>query len=385
MKSLRRRLLRRVDALAPAVIEASRFVHAHPELGFEEKACSAFLRDRLAGLGFRVERPLKSLPTAFTASYGSARPCVGFVSEYDALPGIGHGCGHNLIAASGFGAAAALAPFARELGGSVRLFGTPAEENGSAKADMVRAGLFGRADAVLLMHPESSWVVNTSGLALDALTFRFRGRSTHASATPHEGRNALDAVIGLFNSVNALRQQLWPDVRVHGIITKGGEFPNIIPDFTEARFYVRARRRERLDLVTRKVKACARGAALAAGCRVSITEYEHPLDDVRNSPVLAELVEKNLRALGVRDILPQDEDPGSTDFGNVSHQVPSLYFYAATAPKGVDLHTAGFARHSGSPRARGPLLLAVKAMALAGLDLLLRPELLQRARSLLKG
>lgn len=382
---IRDKLLQRVERLRPAILEVSRFVHAHPEMGFEERRCAAFLAARLARQGFKVEKPMKALPTAFVAGRGKGRPCLGFVSEYDALPEIGHACGHNLIAASGFGAAAALAPLAEELGGSVRLFGTPAEEFGSAKVDMAKAGLFDRADAVVMMHPEGMWMVNTGSLALDALEFEFKGRASHASSTPHEGVNALDAVILLFNGIGALRQQLRSDCRIHGIVTKGGTYPNIIPDLAAARFYVRCERRDVLDEVSEKVKDCARGAARATGCRVAIREYERPLDNIVNNPVLAFLAEKTLRDLGVKEIEPKDEVPGSSDFGNVSHRVPALYVYAATAPKGSDLHTARFARLCATARAHEALMTSVKAMALAGLELLRDARLLARVKEAFRG
>ncbi|MFH1618380.1 MAG: M20 family metallopeptidase, partial [bacterium] len=358
-------------------------IHSHPELGCGEFKSSEYLAARLGAHGFRVEKPMKSLPTAFCASKkgGKPGPALGFISEYDALPEIGHGCGHNLIAASGFGAAVALAPFADSLGGSVWLFGTPAEESSSAKSSMVRAGIFDRLDAAIMMHPESMYMVNTLSLALDALRFRFTGRASHASSTPYEGINALDAMIQFFNGIGMLRQQLKSDARIHGIITKGGTFPNIIPDLTEAEFYVRAGQRDYLNAVSRKVKNCAKGAAAAAGCRVRISAFEPPVDNIINNPVLAGLVEKNLKGLGVRHIEPRDEVPGSSDFGNVSHCVPSLYFYCATAPKGSDLHTKEFARLSVRPLAHKNLIIAVKAMALTGLELLRHPVLLKQIRT----
>ncbi|MBI5242068.1 MAG: M20 family metallopeptidase [Elusimicrobia bacterium] len=378
---MRKRLLKRVDELAPEIVAVSRFVHEHPEMGYREFQAADFLAGKLVAQGFTVERPMKKMRTALRAVFKGKRPkpAVGFISEYDALPDIGHGCGHNLIAASGFGAAAALAPFAKELGGSVWLFGTPAEESGNGKVLMVEAGLFDPVDAVMMMHPESMYLVNTSALALDALEFRFFGRASHAASTPYEGVNALDAVIQLFNAVNALRQQLRPDVRVHGIITQGGSFPNVIPDFTEARFYVRAEKRKGLDAVTKKVKGCARGAAQAAGCRLKISEFERPLDDIRNNPVLGRILEGSLRSLGVKQIVERDEVPGSSDFGNVSQRRPAQYIYCATAPKGKDLHTREFARLSAAPLAHLNLILSVKALALAGLELLLDPALVRQA------
>lgn len=377
MDEMERRLCAAVDALAPEMSRLSREIHRHPEEGFREFRAVRLLSERLSRRGFRLEKPLRDMPTALRASRRGARPgpAVGFVAEYDALPDLGHACGHNLIAASAFGAAAALAPFLRETGGSVWLFGTPAEESGNGKVSMLARGVFKPVDAVLMCHPESMFLVNTCSLALDAREFRFRGRASHAAATPYEGVNALDAMLQLFNAVGALRQQLKPEARVHGIITKGGTFPNIIPDLTEARFYIRARERAYLDEVTRKVEACARGAALATGCRLELSEFESSVDEVVNHPELSGLVEKHLRALGVRDIVPTDEVPGSTDFGNLSRRVPSAYFYFAAAPRGKDLHTREFAARAASPTAHRGLLTAVKAMALCGLELLRRPDL----------
>ncbi len=383
---MRRRLLRRVEALAPDIAGVSRFIHSHPEEGFRERACSEFLAAALANQGFRVERPLPRLPTALRASRRGRRPGpgIGFIAEYDALPGIGHGCGHNLIAAAAFGAAAALAPLLERTGGSVWVFGTPAEEYGSGKIPMLKARLFAPVGAVLMAHPETFWLVRTSGLALDALRFEFRGRTSHAAATPWEGRNALDAVIGLFNNISALRQQLRPDVRVHGIITKGGEAPNVIPDRTEAEFYVRALRRRELDEVTARVKVCARAAAKAAGCRVSVRASEPPLDDIVNNPVLSGVVAGQLKTLGVRGLAETDPAAGSADIGNVSHRVPTAYFYCPVAPAGTDLHTREFARHAGGDAAQKANLAAVKALALAGLELLRKPSLVREARAALQ-
>ncbi|MDD5628045.1 MAG: M20 family metallopeptidase [Elusimicrobia bacterium] len=383
---MRPRLLRRVADLAEDIASVSRFVHSHPEEGFRERACSEFLRAALANQGFRVERPLPRLPTAFRAWRRGRRagPAVAFIAEYDALPGIGHGCGHNLIAASAFGAAAALAPFVEATGGSVWVFGTPAEEYGSGKIPMLKAGLFSRIDAVLMTHPETFWLVNTAGLALDALRFEFRGRSSHAAATPWAGRNALDAVIGLFNAVSALRQQLRPDVRIHGIITEGGKAPNVIPDFTAAEFYVRAPRRRELDRVTARVKDCARAAALAAGCTVRVSASEPPVDDIVNNPVLSGVVERQLRSLGVRDLAAADPVPGSADIGNVSHRVPTAYFYCPVGPRSLDLHTKEFARRAASEEAHRGLLEGVKVLALSGLELLRKPALAKAARRALR-
>ena len=195
---------------------------------------------------------------------------------------------------------------------------------------------FKAVDVTTMMYPEGMYLVNTIGLALDALEFRFYGKASHAACTPHEGINALDAMILLYNGVNALRQQVKPDVRIHGVITKGGTAANIIPALTEARFYIRSLDRRYLDEVTGKVRKCAEGAALATGCRLKIKRFERALDDVVNNPVLGRLVEKNLKELGIREIVEKDDVPGSTDYGNVSQVVPSVYFYCSTVPRGSE-------------------------------------------------
>jgi amidohydrolase len=378
----RRKLCAFIDTLAPELVEVSRYIHRHPEAGYEEFMATAFLIDKLRSRGFNLEKPIERIPTAFRARYGSSigKPAIGFMAEYDALPEIGHGCGHNLIAASAYGAAIALMSSVNELGGSVWLFGTPAEECDGGKIPMLEQGVFAPLDAALMMHPESLFLVNTTGLAMDSLHIHFRGKASHAASTPHEGINALDAVIQLFNNINALRQQLKPDVRVHGIITRGGTFPNIIPDRTEAKLYVRAPERSDLNGVTEKVKNCARGAAKATGCRLRITAFERSFDNIKNNPVIAKLIEENLRWLGVDDIAEMDLEPGSTDFGNVSQKIPSVYIYAATAPRGSSLHTREFAKLSAAPMAHEGMLTAVKAMALTALNLLENPALVKQLR-----
>lgn len=379
----RQALLKRIDDLTPEILEVSSYIHSRPELGYKELKAAAYLESMLSRQGFQVEHPLPDIPTALRASRsaGSGKPAIGFIAEYDALPSIGHGCGHNLIAASAYGASVALASSLERVEGSVWFFGTPAEEYDGGKIPMLSAGVFKPVDAVMMMHPECIYLVNTMSLALDALQVRFRGKAAHASATPHEGINALDAVILFFNAINALRQQVKPEVRIHGIITKGGTYPNIIPDITEAQIYVRALDRSYLDRVAEKVRNCARGAARATGCTVRIKPFERSMDNLINNSVLSGLMEKNLREIGIHDIAEEDLEPGSTDFGNVSHKVPSLYIYAATAPKGSSLHTREFTKLSITPAAHQSTLNAVKAMALTGLDLLIEPAVVKEIKT----
>lgn len=382
--NIREKLLGHIDSLTDEILEMSNYIHKRPEEGYEEHQAVGHLASGLRSHGFTVEMPVADIPTALRAFCGgkSAKPSIGFIAEYDALPEIGHGCGHNLIAASAFGAAIGLAPFLKETGGSIYLYGTPAEESDGGKIPMLEKNVFDPIDVAIMMHPESMYMVNTSALALDALRFNFRGKASHAAATPHQGINALDAVIQLFNNVNALRQQLKPDVRVHGIISKGGTWPNIIPDKTEAHFYVRAEERIYLSSVTEKVINCAKGAAKATGCSLRITRFERSMDNIINNPVLSGVVEEQMRSLGVLNIREKDDVPGSTDFGNVSHRVPSAYFYCATAPEGTPLHTKEFARLSNTTEAHRALMLSIKVLALTALELLRKPELVKRAHEL---
>lgn len=383
---MKKGVLKRVESLRGEIIGISRYISERPEKGYEEFQAVSLLTSKLKAHQFNVETPLKEIPTALRASFGGKKkgPSIGFISEYDALPDIGHGCGHNLIAASGYGAAVALAPFLDETGGSIFLFGTPAEESDGGKIPMIEAGVFDPVDVTIMMHPETVYLTNVTALALDALKICFKGRAAHAAATPHEGTNALDAMILFFNGVSALRQQLKSDARVHGIITKGGAAPNIIPDLTEAEFYVRAEERRYLNEVTQRVINCAKGAAKATGCRLKVTLFERSMDNMMNNPVLSSLIEKEMRSLRVSEIKEKDEEPGSTDFGNLSHRVPSAYFYCATAPPGTPLHTREFARLSVTKEAHEALLLSVKIMALTALDLLTHPGLVQEAKEAFK-
>ena len=236
-----------------------------------------------------------------------------------------------------------------------------------------------------MMHPEGMYLVNTAGLALDPVEFEYRGRAAHAAGTPYEGINALDAVIQLFNGINALRQQLRADARIHGIITEGGTYPNITPDHTVAKLYVRAMERAYCTEVTRKVINCARGAATATGCKLTVKRFERSYDNVVNNPVLARLVTESLHSLGIHDLAESDPVPGSSDFGNLSHRVPSLYVYCATAPKDSVLHTKEFARLSIARRAHEHTIIVAKAMALAGLEILSDHTLAKQLRDSFVG
>jgi amidohydrolase len=377
---LRQQILQRIDAEADQLKRIALDLHQNPELGGEERFAANRLTGYASEQGFQVTRPLEGLETAFRATAGQTGPKVAFLAEYDALPEIGHACGHNLIAMASTAAAVGLAAVLEQVEGEVSLFGTPAEETNGAKVVLSQAGVFDGYDAAMIVHPGAKTSVYAASLALDPLEFTFHGRPAHAASTPHEGINALDAVIQLFNSLNALRQHLKPDVRIHGIISEGGVAPNIVPERAVARFYFRASERSYLNEVVQKAKAAAEGAALATGCSVEIKYFELSNDDLVTNRALADRYAKNLQMLGVVDITPPSENKGSTDMGNVSHVAPAIHPSMAIGPSTLVGHTHEFCLAAASPEALDAMLLAGKAMALTGLDILLDERLRQQVK-----
>jgi amidohydrolase len=303
----------------------SRDIHAHPELAYEERhaldAISAFL-DRA---GHHVERGIGGLETAFRTRLGpSSGPAVALLAEYDALPDVGHGCGHNLIAISNVGAYLVAAASASRLEVGVELIGTPAEENGGGKIDLLRKGIFGRIVAALSSHPaaQGHWLVSATGLGVVGKRVTYTGVASHAGSAPEKGRNALNAVIRFFVGVDGWRQQLEPDSRVHGVITDGGKAANVVPARAEAIFGLRARERETLDAMVERFTDIARGAALLTGTSVEITEYLRYYEPVKANPALGDVLAAELGRYGVTPARG-DLVTASTDLGNVSTKVPT--------------------------------------------------------------
>ncbi len=383
-KDLRKRVLDNVARLEPEILRWSDYLYRNPELGNEEFKAVAFLREVLEEHSFEFQGQVAGLPTAFVARSGEGEPRVAFLAEYDALPEIGHGCGHNFIAASSVGAACALAPLLSELGGEVRVYGTPAEETSGAKVVMARAGLFRDVDAVMIVHPAGETAVGRSSLAMDCVEFIFHGKAAHAASAPHEGINALDGVIQTFNAINALRQHVRDDVRIHGIITNGGVAPNIVPELASARFYVRAAKRSYLNTVVEKVVNCARGAALATGTRLEISHPELSYDELITNDRLAAAFAANLRSLGV-ELDEPEKGVGSTDVGNVSHVAPTIHPYIAVGPSTLVAHTEEFREAVVSDAGKRALIVATQALALTGLEILTDPDLLQEIRAEFRG
>jgi len=380
-------LIKEVERLKPELLEISRFLHANPELAFEEHKAAERLSRTMEKHGFSVERSVAGLATAFTASRASADgPTIAFLAEYDALPGIGHACGHNLIAAGSVGAGLALKAALGEVGGRVLVVGCPAEEKGGGKIPLVESGVFRSVDAAMLVHPSNRTEIVKRALGMRDVQVEFFGKASHAAATPHLGINALDAVILAFTNINALRQQIRPDARIHGIITHGGKAPNIIPDHAAALFYVRALDMAYLEELYQKVLGCFEAAAMATGTRHQVKRAGSDYHPHKINYALAELFRKNLEALGAQvDQGPEDQDLGSTDVGNVSQAVPTVQPMIAICGPSVACHMPEFAVASASRAGEEGMLLAATAMALTGLDLLRDRDALRRVKQEFAG
>ncbi|AJY73586.1 M20 family metallopeptidase [Paenibacillus beijingensis] len=365
-------------------------IGSNPELGSEEYRSSALLADELQRHGFQVERGTLGIQTAFIGIYDSGKPgpAAAFLCEYDALPDLGHACGHHLIGTMGIAAAIGLKSVIGDTGGSIRVYGTPAEETKGAKVPMSEAGLFDDCGFALMAHPYYVHEKSSSSLALDALQVQFYGRSAHAAANPHQGINALDAVIQLFNSINALRQQTRSDARIHGIIDHGGSAPNIIPDYASAKFYIRSANRAYTDELTAKVMDCARGAAMQTGCRLETSNYEYSYDELRTNETLSGLYTANLLENGVaEEEIRSAADHGSLslDLGNVSLRCPSIHPYLKITDERYMLHTVEFRDAAMKEQALESMIFGAKMLAATAYDVLADPSLYEQVRSEFNG
>lgn len=382
MDVLKNDVLSRIDEERGALAGLADALHQHPEVGFQEQYAVSLLTSFLKGQGFSVQVPYGGLDTAFRADMGADRPTVAILAEYDALPEVGHGCGHNLIAAGAVGAALGAAAVISQLDGSISVIGTPAEEvlyEEPGKVRLLKAGAFEDIDAALMFHPWTDSGLSGPGLALVGQDVAFHGRPAHAAADPWHGVNALDGVILTFNAINALRQQVRPDARIHGIITHGGDVPNIIPAFASARFVARsADQGYLLEELVPKLENCARGAGLAAGAEVSIARTA-VINTTQTNPVLDAILEEAARTCGFSFVTRVDSG-ASTDFGNVSQSLPATCFYMdIDLPEGAAWHSPDVARAAGSPSGRRAMLEAARIMALTVVQLLSQPALIQEA------
>lgn len=381
---LKEMVLREIDLIRDRMADMANRIYAVPEVGYCEHKASWLLASFLEEQGFEVQRNTAGMETAFMASAlgGMPGPTVALLAEYDALPGLGHGCGHNLIGVAAAGAGAALRKVLPNVAGRVVVAGCPAEEAGcddaGGKVRMVEDGCFQGVAAALMFHPSPCTTIGGETSALIGLEFVFEGKAAHAAGNPWDGINALDGVLQTFNAINALRQQAREFVRIHGIVTHGGDAPNIIPARAAARFFVRSLDGRSLREVAAKVENCARGAALATGTTLSVNRFCRLYESMKSNAVLAGVLEKNLNALGLC-VEGKKKGKGSTDFGNVTRAVPGCEL-AIRLGDGIVPHTQEFLAAAGSEEGRAVMVAGAKVMALSVIDLLLTPQLLDEAR-----
>lgn len=371
-----------IEANRDKFIETSHTISANPEIGNQEYFAQKVLTNLLEEKDFAVEKDIAGHETGFTATKdsGKAGPHIVFLAEYDALPGIGHACGHNAIGTQSVLAGIALSEVIQKIGGKVSVFGTPAEEggpNGSAKGSFVREGYFNDVDAALMVHPGNKSGLTSKTLAVDPLEFKFFGQTAHASAQPEKGINALDAVIQLFTGINALRQQLKPTIRIHGIITDGGEAPNIIPEYAAARFFIRGETWEETTEVSEKVQNIARGAALQTGASVEIKRFQNEVHEFQINTALDQVVEQELLKVGEEIDYTPKKSFGSTDSGNVSRVVPTAHPHVKIGPDSLVGHTKEFREAAISTLGDEALIKSAKVLALSGLKLIEDEEALK--------
>ncbi len=380
---LKRQAIETIDTHSRALIQLSETIHANPELAFQEQKSMALLCDALEKQGIQVQRGIGGLATAFRAEVCGklTGPTIALLAEYDALPELGHACGHNIICAAAIGAEIALHGLMNELPGKVLIIGTPAEEGGSGKIHLLKQGAFDGLDATMLVHPSSRTMVTRGSLATVRLTLEFFGKAAHAAAAPEDGISALEALLAAFHNVNALRLHLKADARIHGIITHGGAAINIIPEYAAAKFSLRAASNSYLEEITQHVIQCAQAGAFATGAELKHT-VDDGLADMIPNRAMGRAFADNWRALGIEvyEARP-NERMGSTDHGDVSHSVPSLHPYIAIAPEGTGGHTAAFRQAAISAEGHLGMLNAAKGLAMTTIDLLCDDNLMQEVKS----
>ena len=377
-----------VHSLRNELQELSDYIYDHPELGFDEFKSSKAHVDLLRKHHFEVEYPYLGFETAFRATYKGAKegPTLAFLSEYDALPGIGHGCGHNSLGSTDTGAGIALSKLVDEIGGTVVVLGTPAEETSGVKVNMADADTFDDIDIAFCTHPADGWYPSGTSMAMEAVEFRFFGKTAHAAAAPFEGLNALDAVINTFNNISTLRQQIRPEARVHGVIKEGGLAANVIPDYTRAEFYVRAMDMPYLNELKSKIVRCAEDGALAAGCTMEYGNYENSYHNMITNNTLSNVFNKNIQHLGVDIDDSERETMGSMDMGNVSQVVPAINpFYEITDGKKMSAHTIEFRECTKTETGYQAMMTMIEALIRTAYDVITDDALLQSIKEEFKN
>jgi amidohydrolase len=374
-----------VTARADQLLAVSHEIWEHPELNFEEHRAHDLLAAALEDAGLAVERGAHDVPTAFAARAGSEGPTIAVLCEYDALPEIGHACGHNVIAAAGLGAGLAAAALADELGGRVLVLGTPAEEGGGGKVHLAERGALDGVDAAMMVHPAGLDLLRMDVIAVHQVFAEYHGAASHAAAFPHKGRNALDAAVLGYNAVAALRQHIRPDERIHGVFTHGGDKPNIVPKYAESYWFVRSPTLRSLEALKPRVLACLEAGAAATGCTCAIRWNDPAYADMLDNAPMVDAYVANAAQLTGRALADPAtaEFPvvGSTDMGNVSYLVPSIHPMIAVAPPPVSIHTPEFAGYARGPEGDRAVVDGAVAMAATVVDLWLQPALLEAARA----
>lgn len=381
---IKERILKIVDSIKEDIIDLSKYIYDNPELGYEEyKSCAAHV-NLLKKYGFQVEERYLGIETAFKAVYDSGKggAVISYLAEYDALPGMGHGCGHNILGATSTGAGIGLSKLVDEIGGKVVVFGTPAEETSGAKVTMAENGAFDDVDVALIVHPYYKYVKSGSSLALDPIQFTFRGKTSHAAAAPEKGINALDACIAAFNSINYLREHMLPSSRVHGVIIEGGKAANIVPDLAIAQFYVRTTTKSYLKELSEKVKNCAIAGSIATGATLEITNFELGYDNLITNNKLQECYLNNLKDYGIDCVEEPEGANGSTDVGNVSHACPTIHPSFGICSKGTEIntHTVEFAEATLTEVAKENMIKTICSIVKTGYDVIESDELLNEIK-----
>jgi len=382
MDQIKNRLSEEVEKISADLYRISEYLYHNPETAYVEfKACeylSGFLQDR----GFEVERAVGGLKTAFLARparHPKRRPAVAFLAEYDALPGVGHGCGHNLIAAASLGAALALNQVIDQISGGLAVVGTPAEEGGGGKIQLAEAGVFAETALAIMFHPGRLNLPGEEMIGRVKFKVEFFGQEAHASVSPDRGINALDAMVAAYNNLNALRSALRPEARIHGIITHGGDAPNIIPQYTAGLFYVRAATKSYLNEILKKVEKCLEGAAIATGAGYKIEIIQPTFDPIKRNPPLENTLKANMEFLKIF-VDKDDGRRGSSDIGNLSYYLPAVHPSLAIVDPETPGHSRIFAEATMGPRGREALIKAAKLLAMTAYDYLDSAELRERVK-----
>lgn len=381
MDKYKEQIEQRVAAIAPELKTLALDIHANPELGMGEKKACQWQCALLEKYGFAIEKNFCDFPTAYRAVYKGSKPGpkIAMLAEYDALPELGHACGHNLIAMMSVGSGIIIKDYIDEFGGEIQVIGTPAEETAGAKVEMAKRGAFDGCDVAMMAHPFEKSESSLNTMALYCRSYEFFGKASHAAQAPHAGLNALDAVINFFNMVNAFRQQTKDEARIHGIISHGGVAPNIIPDYTRADFYIRAYTCAYVEELEARMLECAQGAALGTGTTLKVSPFEVDFKDTRSNQYLNELACKQMEKFG-QSIPWNGAEPvaGSSDMGDVSYVCPAIQLGCGMGPLPdgghYEAHTTEFAQMTCSDQAIGNCLDFVKGFALTAIELLTNPE-----------